>query len=320
MLRAGCRRSRLGGYQAPRDAGEAVGLATAEGSVREGGGRTDGRALTSVLQPLAELPALPDPQLLLLLLPGGSRRVGPGGLHDGGVRSGVQRGSGRLHCWRGGGKRPAAVAGKRGASGASSPGESPGRGGDSGLRASGRRGRAANKLRVLGARRCPRPPHPCPRRRGAGGARCRLPALPVPSPPRRAPPPPGAALQAGASSASPRHGGLCLLLLLLPEPQRGELSRDCPKPEPSRRSPALRVPALRSEAASASPPLTQVKTQLLSAGGPAPSPSAFALFRDQDRIASHRRLSEPAAPMLCHTQSCLQTALEHTASHAEAWG
>lgn len=98
----------------------------------EGGcGVRDGRVLTSVLQPLAELSALPDPQLLLLL-PGGHRRAGPGGLHDGGVRSGVQGGSGRLHFLRGGGKRLATVAAKRGASGASSPGASPGRGGDSG--------------------------------------------------------------------------------------------------------------------------------------------------------------------------------------------
>lgn len=101
--------------------------------MQEGGcGVRDGRVLTSVLQPLAELPALPDPQLLLLLLPGGHRRAGPGGLHDGGVRSGVQGGSGRLHFLRGGGKRLATVAAKRGASGASSPGASPGRGGDSG--------------------------------------------------------------------------------------------------------------------------------------------------------------------------------------------
>lgn len=54
--------------------------------------------LTSVLRSLAELPALPDPQLLLLLLfPGGHGRAAPGGLHDGGVRSAVQGGCGRLH-------------------------------------------------------------------------------------------------------------------------------------------------------------------------------------------------------------------------------
>lgn len=92
----------------------------------------DGRVLTSVLQPFAELPALPDPQLLRLLLPGGHRRAGTRGLHDGWIRSGVQGGSGRLHVLRAGGKRLATVAAKRGRSGASSPGASPGRGGDSG--------------------------------------------------------------------------------------------------------------------------------------------------------------------------------------------
>lgn len=113
---------------------EAMGRGTEEGSVQGDGCRVrDGQVLTSVLQPLAELPALPDPQLLLgRLLPRRHRRAGPGGLHDGGVRSGVQGGSRRLHSVRGGGKRIAAVAARRGASGASSSGASPGRGGGSG--------------------------------------------------------------------------------------------------------------------------------------------------------------------------------------------
>lgn len=174
---------------------------------------TDGRALTSVLQPLAELPALPDPQLLLLLLPGGTRRVGPGGLHDGGVRSGVQGGSGRLHFLRGGGKRPAAVAGKRGASGASSPGASPGRGGDSGSEhqgdedgrrtnsgcsapaaARGRlitaRGGEGQVERGAASRRCPSPPRPAELRRRRERLR------------EREPPQPALAMARSASSSS----------------------------------------------------------------------------------------------------------------------
>lgn len=151
--------------------------------------------LTSVLRPLAELPALPDPQLLLLLLfPGGHGRAAPGGLHDGGVRSAVQGGCGRLHGSRESG----------GGCGARSdwsiqPGCEPGGRRRLRLRASGRWG--TNKLLRLLPAAASSLTSPPPEGGGAGGK-----AVPPPRAARPLPASGSSAPPAGAARGSVKSG------------------------------------------------------------------------------------------------------------------